>query len=264
MGCSVASGAPHRVGRLEAYDATWSPGDQQLAYGHEGAIYLAQHDGSNAHKLTTVEGLISGPRFSPDGSHLRFTVRSVDALTTSLWEVGINGAGLRQLLPGWHQEPGECCGSWTADGRYFFFAANRNGRFDIWALEEKVSLLHKKNQLPIQITAGPLSYLAPVASPDRSRLFVIGEQPRAELQRYDDKLKQFVPYLGGVSAGEIDFSRDGQWIAYKAYPDDTVWRSRVDGSEKLQFSSQPMLGAMPRWSPDGKQVAFVGTRPGSR
>ncbi len=174
----LPAGAPHRVGRLEAYDATWSPGDQQLAYGHEGAIYLAQHDGSNAHKLTTVEGLISGPRFSPDGSHLRFTVRSVDALTTSLWEVGINGAGLRQLLPGWHQEPGECCGSWTADGRYFFFAANRNGRFDIWALEEKVSLLHKKNQLPIQITAGPLSYLAPVASPDRSRLFVIGEQPR--------------------------------------------------------------------------------------
>jgi Tol biopolymer transport system component len=259
----LPAGAPHRVGSLEAYDATWSPRDQQLAYVHGGAIYLAQHEGSNAHKLITVEGFISGPRFSPDGSRLRFTVRSVDAFTPSLWEVAINGARLRQLLPGWHQEPGECCGSWTPDGHYFFFAANRTGRFDIWALEEKVGLLHKKSQLPIQITAGPVSYLAPVASPDRSRLFVIGEQPRAELQRYDDKLKQFAPYLGGVSAGEIDFSRDRQWIAYKAYPDDTVWRSRVDGSEKLQLSSQPMLGAMPRWSPDGKQVAFVGVRPGS-
>jgi eukaryotic-like serine/threonine-protein kinase len=259
----LPAGAPHRVGSLEAYDATWSPDGQQLAYAHGGAIYLAQHDGSSARKLTTVDGFIIGPRFSPDGSRLRFTVRSVDSLTYSLWEVAINGAGLRPLLPGWHQEPGECCGSWTADGRYFFFAAYRNGRSDIWALGEKSGLLHEKSQLPIQITAGPVSYSAPVASPDRSRLFVIGEQPRAELQRYDPKQKQFAPYLGGVSAGEIDFSGDGKWIAYKAYQDDTLWRSRVDGSEKLQLSSPPMLASMPRWSPDGKQVAFVGVRPGN-
>jgi serine/threonine protein kinase/Tol biopolymer transport system component len=259
----LPGGAPRRVDGLEAYDATWSPDGQQLAYCHEGAIYLAKHDGSSAHKLTTADGFILGPRFSPDGSRLRFTVRSVDTLTSSLWEVAINGTGLRPLLPGWHQEPGECCGSWTADGHYFFFAADRNGRSDIWALEGKSGLLRKKSQLPLQITAGPLSYSSPVASPDRSRLFVIGEQPRAELQRYDPKLKQFASYLGGVSAGEIDFSRDRQWIAYKAYPDNTLWRSRVDGSEKLQLSSPPMLAAMPRWSPDGKQVAFVGTSPGT-
>jgi Tol biopolymer transport system component/predicted Ser/Thr protein kinase len=259
----LPAGAPHRVGSLEAYDATWSADGQQLAFAHGGAIYLAQHDGSSARKLTTVDGFSLGPRFSRDGSRLRFTVRNVDTFTLSLWEVAVNGAGLRPLLPSWHQEPGECCGSWTADGRYFFFAAYRNGRSDIWALEENSGLLHKKSQLPLQITAGPISYSAPVASPDRSRLFVIGEQPRAELQRHDPKLKQFAPYLGGISAGEIDFSRDGQWIAYKAYPDDTLWRSRVDGSEKLQLSSPPMLASMPRWSPDGKQVAFVGTSPGT-
>jgi serine/threonine protein kinase/Tol biopolymer transport system component len=259
----LPAGAPHRVGSLEAYDATWSPDGHQLAYAHGGAIYLAQHDGSSARKLTTVDGLIIGPRFSPDGSRLRFTVQNVESFTSSLWEVAVNGAGLRPLLPGWHQQPSECCGSWTADGRYFFFAADRNWRSDIWALEEKSGLLHKKNQLPLQITAGPVSYYVPVASPDHSRLFVIGEQPRAELQRYDPKLKQFAPYLGGISAGLIDFSRDRQWIAYTAYPDNTLWRSRVDGSEKLQLSSPPMLAAMPRWSPDGKQVAFVGTSPGT-
>jgi eukaryotic-like serine/threonine-protein kinase len=259
----LPGGTPRRVDGLEAYNATWSQDGQQLAYAHGGAIYLAQHDGSSARKLTTVSGLIIGLRFSPDGSRLRFTVLNVESASSSLWEVAANGARLRPLLPGWHQEPGECCGSWTADGRYFFFAADRNGRSDIWALEEKSGLLHKKSQLPLQITAGPLNYFAPVASPGHSRLFVIGEQPRAELQRYDPKLKQFAPYLGGVSAGEIDFSRDRQWIAYKAYPDNTLWRSRVDGSEKLQLSSPPMLAANPRWSPNGKQVAFVGLSPGT-
>src|SRR5579862_9693525 len=38
----LPAGAPHRVGSLEAYDATWSPDGQQLAYAHGGAIYLAQ------------------------------------------------------------------------------------------------------------------------------------------------------------------------------------------------------------------------------
>jgi Tol biopolymer transport system component len=259
----LPAGAPHRVDGLEAYDATWSPDGQQLAYVHREAIYVAQHDGSNARKLTTVNGFIIAPRFSHDGSRLRFTLRNVDSFTFSLWEVAIDGTGLRPLLSSWHQDPGECCGSWTADGRYFFFAAYRNGRSDIWALEEKSDLLHKKSHLPQQITAGPVSYSAPVASPDRSRLFVIGEQPRAELQRYDPRLKQFAPYLGGVSAGELDFSRDRQWVAYKAYPDNTLWRSRVDGSEKLQLSSPPMVAAMPRWSPDGKQVAFVAESPGT-
>jgi serine/threonine protein kinase/Tol biopolymer transport system component len=259
----LPAGALHRLGSVAATDATFSPDGRHLAYAHRGAIYLAQHDGSSARKLTATDGFISGSRLSPDGRRLRFTVQSTDFLSFSLWEVAINGTGLQPLLPDWHQEPGECCGSWTADGRYFFFAAYRNGRSDIWALEEKSGLLHKKSQVPLQITAGPVSYSAPVASPDHSRLFVIGEQLRAELQRFDPKLKQFVPYLGGVSAGEIDFSRDGRWIAYKAFPDDTLWRSRVDGSEKLQLSSPPMLASMPRWSPDGKQVVFVGTSPGT-
>jgi Tol biopolymer transport system component/predicted Ser/Thr protein kinase len=259
----LPAGAPHRVGGLQAYDATWSPDGQQLGYAHGQALYLAQRDGSGARKVVDVGGFVLGPRFSPDGSRLRFTIQSLSSLSFSLWEVAVNGTGLRPLLPGWHQEPGECCGSWTTDGRYFFFSAHRNGRSDIWALEEKSGLLHKKSQLPLQVTSGPLNYSAAVASPDRSRLFVIGEQPRAELQRHDSKLKQFVPYLGGISAGEIDFSRDGQWIAYKAYPDDTLWRSRVDGSEKLQLSSPPMITSMPRWSPDGKQIVFVGASPGA-
>jgi serine/threonine protein kinase/Tol biopolymer transport system component len=259
----LPAGALHRVGGVEAYDATWSPDSQQLAYAHGWTIYLAQRDGSGAHKLIDVGGLVTGLRFSPDGGRLRFTVQSALAFSFSLWEVAVNGTGLRPLLPGWHQEPGECCGSWTADGRYFFFSAYRSGRSDIWSLEDKPGPLHKKSQRPLQLTAGPLNYSAAVASPDSSRLFVIGEQPRAELQRYDPQVKQFMPYLGGISAGEIDFSSDQQWIAYKAYPDDTLWRSRVDGSEKLQLSSPPMSTSMPRWSPDGKQIVFVGASPGT-
>jgi Tol biopolymer transport system component len=71
-----------------------------------------------------------------------------------------------------------------------------------------------------------------------------------------------VPYLGGISAGDVDFSRDGKWVTYVAYPEGALWRSRVDGSERLQLTYPPMAAALAHWSPDGRQIAFSGTSPG--
>lgn len=123
-------------------------------------------------------------------------------------------------------------------------------------IPEETSILKRTNAAPVRLTTGPLSFFAPVPARNGNRLFVIGEQLRAELQRYDEKTRQFVPYLAGISAGELDFSRDGEWVAYITYPDSTLWRSKRDGSERLQLTYPPRMATMPRWSPDAKQIAF--------
>ena len=64
------------------------------------------------------------------------------------------------------------------------------------------------------------------------------------------------PTFGGISAQDVGVSRDAQWVAYVAYPERTLWRSRVDGSQRLQLTSRPLQVSLPRWSPDGKQIAF--------
>jgi Tol biopolymer transport system component len=97
---------------------------------------------------------------------------------------------------------------------------------------------------------------------DGKRLFVVGEQSRGELMRYDSASRQFVTFLSGISAEGLDFSRDGKWVAYVTFPDGVLWRSRADGSERLQLTNSPRNAALPRWSPDGKHIAFSGLTPG--
>ena len=42
------------------------------------------------------------------------------------------------------------------------------------------------------------------------------------------------------------------------YPEDLLWRSKVDGSQRQRLSNPPFQAIHPRWSPDGKQIVFWG------
>ncbi len=227
-------------------------------------LYLAEHDGTAPRKLVTAPQRPRNLQFSPDGTRFRFDVFNSITGTQTIWEANTDGSSLHALLPGWNNPPNECCGSWTHDGRYYVFQALRDGASNIWVLPEHFSRLRKASNQPAQLTTGPLSFSSPVPSKDGRKLFVIGAQPRAELVRYDFKSAELVPYLGGISAGELDFSGDGKWVAYVSYPDYSLWRSKPDGSERLQLTYRPLRAALPHWSPDGKKIAFSAATPGKQ
>ena len=160
------------------------------------------------------------------------------------------------MLPGWNNPANECCGNWTADGRYFVFQSTRNRSTNIWARREQTGLFQRSSQEPVQLTVGPLNYYFPAPSLDGKKLFVGGEQKRGELVRYDARTQQLVSYLGGKSDEHLDFSRDGKWVAYVSYPEGSLWRSKVDGEERQQLGFSPMRAVLPRWSPDGNTLVF--------
>jgi Tol biopolymer transport system component len=114
----------------------------------------------------------------------------------------------------------------------------------------------------VQLTAGPLSFSLPLPSKDGTKLFALGTQLKGELLRLDAKTGQFLPYMGGISASGVAFSHDGGWASWVTFPERTLWRSRVDGTDKLQLTFPPMEANLPRWSPDGKQIVFMGREPG--
>jgi eukaryotic-like serine/threonine-protein kinase len=254
----LAAGTPHRLGELHGYDGTWSPDGQHLLFAQGQDLFIAKADGAEQKKLATLPGSPWWPRWSPDGSRIRISVFDRDRGTDSLWEMQRDGTNPHALLNDWNSPPQECCGSWTPDGQYFLFQSTRNGTTQIWAMPERRGLLRRANSEPSELTTGPLSYFTPVASTDGKRVFAIGSQPRGELAHFNQKSLQFEPYLSGLSADGVEFSRDGQWVTYSSYPEGSLWRTKADSSERLQLTFPPMRVGLPRWSPDGKRIVFTG------
>ena len=97
----------------------------------------------------------------------------------------------------------------------------------------------------------------PLVARDGKRILFVGTQGGAELSAYDFRLREFVPYLGGISAESVSFSKDGEWVAYVRLPEGTLWRMRKDGSGRLQLTFPPIRASLARWSPDGRYLAAL-------
>jgi eukaryotic-like serine/threonine-protein kinase len=271
----ILGGPPRRLGSLYGQDGSWSPDGRKLAYTNAGTLYLAKSDGTEPHELVHADADPSvwawAPRWSPDGSHLRFTRYHMKRNLAALWEVTSEGKDLRQVLPGWQNPSMQAGWDWTPDGKYFLFTAWRglvgagtNPAADIWAFREKNSWFGKPSLEPTALTAGPLHFFSIAPGLDGKTIFAGSMQSRGELMRYDKKTGQLSPYLGGISAQGVNFSKDGAWMAYVTYPQGELWRARTDGSEPLQLTFAPMITHDPHWSPDGKQIVFSGLHAGEQ
>jgi Tol biopolymer transport system component/DNA-binding winged helix-turn-helix (wHTH) protein len=257
---ATVGGAPRRLGDLVAAEATWSPDGQEILYtrDNDNHLYVASADGTKPRTLVATPGWPYFIRWSPDGRRISVSVDE------TLWEVSADGTNLHPVLPGWDSIGGACSGHWTPDGKYLLFDSERGGLDNLWVIPERTSVFYKVSRQPMQLTAGPGNLGRPLPSKDGKRIFVIGNPPLPQLDRYDSKSGAWKPFLTGISAEHVDISRDGQWAAYVSYPDANLFRSRLDGSQKLQLTAHPVEAARPRLSPDGKEVVYMARTPGKR
>lgn len=258
---TIGSGARQIPGIL-AHDATWMPDGQRILYANGDALYIAQPNGSDIQKFATLPGRAFWLRWSPDGSELRFTLLNTETHSSHLWTISAKGADAHMLLP--EDSDSECCGSWTADGKDYVFQKSDLGHSNIWVLPQRNGWLGG-NPKPYALTNGPLSYQSPITDHVGQRIFFIGLNLRSELLQYDARSQLFIPYAGGISnASRVAFSRDGQWVAWFRSDDGSLWRSRRNGTERLQLTSEPLEVFMMHWSPDDKKLILMAREPGQR
>lgn len=263
---AVFGSAPRRLGDLKARYAHWSSRGDKIVYTTGKDVRVANADGSGVRILfDRVEGVgrTASPSFFDEDRRIRFQISQNNV--EKIWEMNADGTGLRPMLPHWKEAVLQADPVMAPNGRYLLFVAGANGiDWDLWMVPEDIGVLRFRKPAPVRLTAGPLSAGHAEFSPDSRRIFYVGDSDQAQLVRYDSRSRDWVPYLDGISAFQLDFSRNGEWITYVAHPGHSVWRSRIDGSQAMQVTSPPLDAVNPRFSPDRAQIVFFGYEPGHR
>jgi len=263
----VQGGAPRRLGDVIAQEAVWSPVGGLIAYVHGESIELCDPEGNHVRELARFHPAPHALVWSPDGKKLRFTQTNLLEGTDSMWEIDLEQGTPRRVLPEGQHGPHEGSGTWLGGGNYFAFSSGVDLRAslavdtqaNLWIMEEKRGgFLHRHTGQPIQLTEGPIAFDHPNAMRNSSRIFVIGSHNEYQLLRIDPKTSAKTAMLAESGATDMDFSLDGQWVVYAARENGTLWKSRIDGSGKVQLTAGATGAFAPHWSPDQKEILFTG------
>ncbi len=262
---TVPSGYVRRVSGISTVGASWSPDADRIVYANGNSLYLASGSGEGSKLLSAFDARQRPywPRWSPDSESIRFSIYDDRSRSSEVWEISPKRGNPHRVFASWGIHHNSCCGSWTTNGRYFVFLSFEGERGDLWAAAPaKTGILQNwKRSEPVQLTAGPLSFSAPLPSKSGQQIYAIGEARRGELVKYDAKSDNFLPVLSSVSAAQADFSRDGKFIAFVSLSDSSLWQIKADGTQRIEVTLPPLQTAQPRWSPDGTRIAFFGYGP---
>ncbi|HKN60344.1 MAG TPA: winged helix-turn-helix domain-containing protein [Candidatus Acidoferrales bacterium] len=262
----IPEGAPRRLGDTRAQGAAWSPDGQSLMYASDKDIYMAGADGSEPRKIATAMHPPESFRWSPDGRVVRFTQGDGKLGALTLWQIGSDGTDLRTFTPEGNAPAdawlvGECNGGWSADGKYYFYRSQRADGLQLKAIREKQNfvsaLLWPSARNAVRVYSREEGgFCGVLPSRDDNRVFFIAMREVRQLVRYDQKLKQYDPYLSGVAGSWANVSFDGKRIAYVSSTDGTLWISAIDGTGRRQLTFPPILVTSPIWSPDAGEIAY--------
>jgi len=250
---SMLGGTPRRLSDHLAFAARWSPDGRSIVFSDQRTLYMIDADGQNLRKIWDAPADLADLGFSPDGQQLTVTVWTATG-SSRLWRVRADGRDAHPLQFDWPENANQSSGQWTPDGRHFLFSSDREGRGNVYELVAPRWFEFWKKPAAVRITGNQVSIQAFTPSRDGNGLYVLGRMDEGAMRAYDPHSGKLVPFLEDLSMVEFVISPDRQWMAYSEYPSRHLWKSKLDGSERVQLTNS--YAVMQQWSPDGKWLVY--------
>ena len=257
------------------HNPSWSPDGRKIVFATEGISeptsrfsisQLWTVDVATGDLKRIVEEDAVQPSWSPGGSRIAY------------WGVPVRG-GKRTIstVAASGGEPVRAAGDgslawnpvWSADGAWLYFASDRSGSMSLWRLRiDEASGQVRGEPEPV---ATPSSWSAmPSPSRDGKRMLYVsdGSESNVVKMAFDPEAGKVAGPPVAVTQGSrmvrsVSVSPDERWITFQAVaPREDVFVARSDGSGLLRLTDDLHKDRLPRWSPDGRRIAFYSNRSG--
>ena len=236
---------------------------------------------------------VGAPKPSPDGAWIAYTIRTMDSVrdkqNTDIWMVNADGSQTVQLT---NSPDGESNPQWSPDGKFLSFTASRQGGSQIWLLDRRGGEAQKLTDVKGELSDYAWSpdakkLLLQLKEPvdtgkkgEAAKPFIINkyrfkqdvsgylwDTRRTHLFLFDVAAKRLDTLTKGIyNENGLAWSPDGTQIAFVSNrtedPDknensDIFVVEAKAGAAPKQLTTWAGSDEAPRWSPDGKQIAYL-------
>lgn len=215
-------------------------------------LYLMDWDGHNLQQLTANRSINLSPDISPDGLDIIFTSYkrgNPDLYKRALASTVEVPISTRRGL--------NATGAWSPDGKRIALSLSKDGNTELYSIA-------RDGSDPKRLTVSRAANVSPAWSPDGKRIAFVSDRfgsPQLFVMNADGSNLQRLGSGGGYIASP-SWSPKGDRLAYvRRAAGFQIFVAQADGTGEIQLTTAGS-NERPRWSPDGRLIAFSSQRGG--